>query len=108
MALAPPPGLSSQSVLPIGHTAHRHRTQHIFQYTIFIVYMSHGSKLKLKVHTVTSNQDVVPNVSEVEKSGKVVRGCTRMLYKMHKHKMLHMMHKHKMHLHKMLCPMSPK
>ena len=107
MALARPPGLSSQSVLPIGHTAHRHRTQHIFQYTIFIVYMSHGSKLKLKVHTV-NHQDVVPNVSEVEKSGKVVRGCTRMLYKMHKHKMLHMMHKHKMHLHTMLCPMSPK
>ena len=79
MALARPPGLSSQSVLPIGHTAHRHRTQHIFQYTIFIVYMSHGSKLKLKVHTV-NHQDVVPNVSEVEKSGKVVDAqecCTR-------------------------------
>ena len=55
-------------------------------------------------------QKVVPNVSEVEKSGKVVRGRTRMLYKVHKHKMLPMilMHKHKMHLHKMLCPMSPK
>ena len=53
-------------------------------------------------------QKVVPNVSEVEKSGKVVRGRTRMLYKVHLHKMLPMMHKHKMHLHKMLCPMSPK
>ena len=55
-------------------------------------------------------QKVVPNVSEVEKSGKVVRGRTRMMYKMHKNKMLHMilMHKHKSHLHKMLCPMSPK
>ena len=52
-------------------------------------------------------QNVVLNVSEVEKSGKVVRGRT-MLYKMHKHKMLPMMHKHKVHLHKMLCPMSPK
>ena len=29
-------------------------------------------------------QKVVPNVSEVEKSGKVVRGRTRMLYKVHK------------------------
>ena len=53
-------------------------------------------------------QKVVPNVSEVEKSGKVVRGRTRMMYKMQKHKMLPMMHKHKVHLHKMLCPMSPK
>ena len=53
-------------------------------------------------------QKVVPNVSEVEKRGKVVRGRTRMLYKMQNYKMLPMMHKHKMHLHKMLCPMSPK
>ena len=52
-------------------------------------------------------QKAVPNVSEVEKSGKVVRGRTRMMYKMQKHKMLYMMHKHKMHLHKMLCPMCP-
>ena len=53
-------------------------------------------------------QNVVLNVSEEEKSGKVVRGRTRMLYKMYKHKMLHKMHLHKVHLHKMLCPMSPK
>ena len=117
MALARPPGLSSQSVLPSGHTAHRtQNTAHISVHTVHSTYTSHGSQL-LRVHKADEHlpkccaqclrsreewqgrsrthknvvqdaqaqdvahdalaQDVVPNVSEEGKSGKVVRGGTQ-------------------------------